>query len=77
MNELRLLTVKQVADLLAICERHVWTLIANGTIRVVRLGRSVRVSESALWRLIQPAIEAEAEGTAPPGSWEEGRGSAL
>jgi len=38
----RLVKVKAAADYLAISERKLWDLSQNGTISVVRLGRSIR-----------------------------------
>jgi excisionase family DNA binding protein len=44
----RLLTVAQVADLLGTSERFPRRLIAERRIRFVRVGRHVRIPESAL-----------------------------
>ncbi|HEX9353614.1 MAG TPA: excisionase family DNA-binding protein [Streptosporangiaceae bacterium] len=44
----QLLTVAQVAELLGTSERFPRRLIAERRIRFVRLGRHVRISESAL-----------------------------
>jgi excisionase family DNA binding protein len=44
----RLLTVAQVADLLGTTERFPRRLIAERRIRFVRVGRHVRIPESAL-----------------------------
>jgi excisionase family DNA binding protein len=49
----RLLTVPQVAELLATNERYPRRLIAERRIRFVRVGRHVRVPESALREFIE------------------------
>jgi excisionase family DNA binding protein len=48
----RLLTVAQVAELLGTTERFPRRLIAERRIRFVRVGRHVRISESALREFI-------------------------
>jgi excisionase family DNA binding protein len=48
----RLLTVAQTAELLATSERFPRRLIAERRIRFVRVGRHVRIPESALRELI-------------------------
>ncbi len=48
MNRDRLLTVAQAADLLATSERFPRRLIAERRIQFVRVGRHVRIPESAL-----------------------------
>jgi excisionase family DNA binding protein len=49
----RLLTVAQAAELLATGERFPRRLIAERRIRFVRVGRHVRIPESALRELIE------------------------
>ncbi len=49
----RLLTVAQVADLLATNDRYPRRLIAERRIRFVRVGRHVRIPESALREFIE------------------------
>jgi excisionase family DNA binding protein len=49
----RLLTVAQAAELLATGERFPRRLIAERCIRFVRVGRHVRIPESALRELIE------------------------
>ena len=49
----RLLTVAQVAELLATTERFPRRLIAERRIRFVRVGRHVRIPESALREFIR------------------------
>ena len=44
----RLLTIKDVAERLQMSSRTIHRLVANGDITVIRIGRSVRISEKAL-----------------------------
>jgi excisionase family DNA binding protein len=48
----RLLTKAQAAERLALSLRTVEKLIHDGELRTVRFGRSVRVTETALARLV-------------------------
>ena len=52
----RLLTVRQAADLLGTSERFPRRLIAERRIRFVRVGRHVRIPESALGEFIAAGI---------------------
>jgi excisionase family DNA binding protein len=52
----RLLTVAQVAELLGTTERFPRRLIAERRIRFVRIGRHVRIPESALRELITAGL---------------------
>jgi excisionase family DNA binding protein len=52
----RLLTVTEVAELLGTTERFPRRLIAERRIRFVRIGRHVRVPESALRELITAGL---------------------
>ena len=45
---LRLLTIKDVAERLQVSGRTINRVVANGDLTVIRIGRSVRVSEEAL-----------------------------
>lgn len=47
-----LLNRKQAADILGVSLRTIDTLIANGTLRVVRLGASVRIRPEAIVDLL-------------------------
>ena len=58
----RLLTVAQVAELLGTTERFPRRLIAERRIRFVRIGRHVRIPESALANFV-------AAGMVEPGSY--------
>jgi excisionase family DNA binding protein len=40
----RLLTVRQVAENWEVSERHIRRMIADGRLRFVRIGRSIRIS---------------------------------
>jgi excisionase family DNA binding protein len=44
----RLMSVPEAAEILQQSPRQVWRLIADGRLRVIRLGRSVRVSPEAI-----------------------------
>jgi len=48
----RLLRLREAAELLALSERQVWNLIAEGSVEVVRIGRSTRIRASGLRRLM-------------------------
>jgi excisionase family DNA binding protein len=52
----QLLTVSQVAELLGTTERFPRRLIAERRIRFVRVGRHVRISESALREFIAAGL---------------------
>ena len=60
----RLLTVAQVAELLGTTERFPRRLIAERRIRFVRVGRHVRIPESALREFIAAGL---VEPIVPPG----------
>ena len=49
----RLLTVKQAAEELGLSDRTVWAWVYARKLGVVRLGRCVRIPQSALEELIQ------------------------
>lgn len=44
----RLLTVRDVAERLQVSTRTISRLLTDGTIKVTRIGRSVRITEEAL-----------------------------
>jgi len=48
----RLFTIAEVAEYLGISQRTVRRMIKSRVLPVVRIGRSMRVSESALARLV-------------------------
>jgi excisionase family DNA binding protein len=52
----RLLTVAEVAELLGTTERFPRRLIAERRIRFVRIGRHVRIPESAVRRFIEAGL---------------------
>jgi excisionase family DNA binding protein len=52
----RLLTIAQVAELLSTSERFPRRLIAERRIRFVRVGRHVRISESALSEFLSEGV---------------------
>lgn len=41
--------IKQIAEILNCSERHVWTLITNNELKIIKIGsRSTRISDSDL-----------------------------
>jgi excisionase family DNA binding protein len=61
----RLLTVAQAAELLSTSERFPRRLIAERRIRFVRLGRHVRIPESALRELLEAGTVEPITSSAP------------
>ena len=58
--EPKLLTARDAAKALAVCEKTLWALTDRGEIPVVRIGRSVRYDPQDLsrwieWQKVQPA----------------------
>lgn len=51
-SAVRLLTVREVAERLRVCVRTVRNYIKQGLLRVVRLGRAVRVDEQDLAKFV-------------------------
>ena len=49
---LRLLRIKDIAERLQVSSRTIHRLVASGDLIVLRIGRSVRVSEGALQSLL-------------------------
>ena len=49
-----LLTIKNVAERLQMSQRTVHRLIAEGNLTVIRIGRSVRITEDAFGVLLTP-----------------------
>ena len=58
MSEHKFLTAAEAAEELQISERTVGRLISNGTLPVVRIGRTVRINRAALVELINAATAA-------------------
>lgn len=54
MNK-QLLTYKDAAKLLDVCDRTVWALVQRGDIPVVRFGRTVRIDPVDLSNFIERA----------------------
>jgi excisionase family DNA binding protein len=48
----RLMTVDEAAELLQLSTRQTWRLIADGRLRVKRVGRSVRVTPESIAALL-------------------------
>lgn len=48
-----LLTYRQVAEILAVTERTIWSLVSSGRLPAVRFGRSVRIDPVDLQQFIE------------------------
>ena len=72
----RLLTVAQVAELLGTSERFPRRLIAERRIKFVRVGRHVRVPESALREFIEAGL-VEPTSAVRRGEWPDGRATTV
>ena len=57
-----LLTVRETAAALALCEKSVWQLTRDGKLPVVRIGRAVRYSRDDILTFIRTA---KSQGGAP------------
>jgi len=57
-----LLTVRETAAALALCEKSVWALTRDGKLPVVRIGRAVRYSRDDILTFIRTA---KSQGGAP------------
>jgi excisionase family DNA binding protein len=55
-----LLTARQAAKVLNVCEKTLWTLTKNGDIPAVRIGRAVRYDPADLRAWIERAKSAKA-----------------
>ena len=51
--EVRLVTVQQAAEMLAISERSAWRLVSTGALKSIKLGRSTRIRVESIDRLIE------------------------
>lgn len=45
-------TYREAGESIGVCERVVWQLVKDGTLKAVRIGRSVRIPVSDLERFI-------------------------
>lgn len=52
MQELKTYTLEEVAGLLSVTRRTLYNYIKNGTLKAVKVGKSWRVSDSALRELL-------------------------
>ncbi|MBK6939754.1 MAG: helix-turn-helix domain-containing protein [Planctomycetes bacterium] len=52
---MRLLTCREAARYLGVCERTVWSLAVSGSIRSVRIGRSRRIDINDIDAFIERA----------------------
>lgn len=53
----RVLTYRECAESLGVCQRTVWGLVRSGTLRSMRIGRSVRIPIAELDRYIAQQCE--------------------
>jgi len=54
-----LLTIRQVAATLQLCEKSIWQLSKDGRLHPIRLGRAVRYSREDILALIEAAKEVD------------------
>ncbi|PXA70388.1 helix-turn-helix domain-containing protein [Cryobacterium arcticum] len=59
-DDLRFLTVAEVADLMRVSRMTVYRLVHAGELPAVRFGRSFRVPEEAVLRAIEPPVPGSA-----------------
>jgi len=45
-------SMREVADAIGMSERSIWSLIASGRLRAIKLGRSVRIPRESLAELL-------------------------
>ena len=57
-DEQRLVAVKEVAELLGVCPRTVWRMIAAGQLRAVHVRRCTRLLMSEVQKYLKPIGEA-------------------
>lgn len=50
-----ILTVEEVASILRIGRNAAYSLVKNGGIRSIHIGRSIRIPRNALLQLLEPA----------------------
>ena len=63
-DELRFLTVAEVAEVMRVSRMTVYRMVHAGELPAVRFGRSFRVPESAVLKAIQPTLGgSESDGT--------------
>ena len=48
-----MVTYRQAAELLGVCERSVWKLVKENELKPVRIGRSVRIPLAEIERFIE------------------------
>ena len=55
-SDVRFLTVSEVADVMRVSEMTVYRLVHSGELPAVRFGRSYRVPESAVQKVLRDAV---------------------
>ncbi|ASD20879.1 MULTISPECIES: helix-turn-helix domain-containing protein [Cryobacterium] len=64
LDDLRFLTVAEVAEVMRVSRMTVYRMVHAGELPAVRFGRSFRVPESAVLRAIEPTLGgSESDGT--------------
>ncbi|GAA1683003.1 hypothetical protein GCM10009830_32750 [Glycomyces endophyticus] len=59
LDEVKFLTVTEVAELMRVSKMTVYRLVHNGEIAAVRVGRSFRVPESAVKTYLSEALQTD------------------
>ena len=60
LSEVRFLTVAEVADMMRVSKMTVYRLVHAGELPAIRFGRSFRVPESAVAKVLDHPISSEA-----------------
>ena len=48
MNDVKLYKIKEIQEILGVCKNTAYALCASGALKSVRVGNSIRVTQSAL-----------------------------
>ena len=57
MSDLRIYTLKEVADILKVTRRSIYNYIKEGKLKAVKIGREWRVTEDALKAFLNKGTE--------------------
>ena len=60
MNTIKVYTLEEVAEILQLTRRTLYTYIKNGQLKAVKIGKYWRVSEETLQQFIQNGTEVRA-----------------
>lgn len=61
MKQTALYTYKQVANICGVCERTVWGWVNKGILKACKMGRSVRITETALNEFLSNSQKVQVE----------------